>query len=360
MFKININQTTINMPRKGLSNRKSRRPAKRVARRNRRLRRPAIAQRFTVHRRLVVYPKKTSATWLDKLAWFGSVALKLFQLISNVTDDLKAITVTIASGATILLGPLDFAAVCPAAASVYTSTDREVQALRSLPYERASLPSLSVRIVPAIDVASRSGMYAAVLIPCDEVAQAISRDKVPANRFIADYDNIIKHPNAVLAPATRSITLRLNRFRPPHNILPYWTEADGYQNLYPTYALLIGFSSLAAPSTSVEDEYAVGRALFEVHLTGHLVLSEPGTVSVSMEKPGEYDSYCTNKISSTDVSKYAVRVGDRYYDVDDGSDLDLTQLPLQEGKRILAAVDRMDLLPKLRAQRLTLGDMELE
>lgn len=89
-------------------------------------------QVIPIHRRMVMYPKTTGSTWLQKLSWFGGVAFKLFTLLTGVSEDFTASTRIMSSGSTILFGPGDFAAVSPVASKLYTSSDNEVQALRYL------------------------------------------------------------------------------------------------------------------------------------------------------------------------------------------------------------------------------------
>lgn len=322
--------------------RKARKPARRPANRKRSIRTRSAPQKFTVHRRLVVYPKDTHSEWLSKLAWFGSIALKLFKLVSGVGDDLKVTSVTAAAGTAILLGPNDFASVCPAASTIYTSTDKEILALRVLPFERSSLPHIQVKIVPAVDVSVRSGMYAALLIPYDELASGTPNSGI--GKYVPDYDEIIKHPRAILAPSNRIISLSMTNNRAAHNITPKWSEEKGYANIFETNVLMVAFSSMASGVNSVDSEYNPARALFEVHLTGTLHLHEPGSLPQVSEKPADESSIVTMKLAHTDYTKIAVKFFERSWDIGVDEELDLTSIEPRDAKRVLTHFGREDLL----------------
>lgn len=281
-------------PRARGSNKK---PPASSRRRRQRVRSNGSGQSMAVHRRLAVYPKTSGLTWLDKLSWFGGIALKLFTMVVGVTDSLEAETKNTAAGSAIFLGPMDFAAVCASASSVYTSKDREVQALKVIPYERISLSRIQVKIVPSVDAGSRVGMYAAVLHPIDTLTLDADRGEAWydswTSKFNPNYDEIIRHPRAVLAPTTRSVTLNVNTGKAYRALQAAWSDAEGYHNRFPTHVLMIAFSSLAAESSRVADEYAPSRALFEVHLRGSLNLQEPCALPPVSEKPTGAPSYST-------------------------------------------------------------------
>lgn len=159
---------------------------------NRKLRRRngvSSGQVLPIHRRMVVFPKTTASSWLQNLSWFGGVVFKLFTLLTGITDDLAGTIKISSAGSTILFGPGDFASVSPVANKIYTSTDKEVQALRVLPYERGCLIGGTVRIVPSVDVGQRSGMYAAAIVPIDTLSELLASavdwpDRLsPSNNF---------------------------------------------------------------------------------------------------------------------------------------------------------------------------------
>lgn len=66
--------------------------------------------------------------------------------------------VPVGAGTVILLGAGDFASCSPFSAEVTGNNDPEVVALKALPFERAQLPHLSLKIVPSVDLGSRGGM----------------------------------------------------------------------------------------------------------------------------------------------------------------------------------------------------------
>lgn len=305
-------------------------------------------QRLRVHRRCAVYPKTTTASWLDKLSWFGSIALRIFSTIYGVTDDLDATTVITGAGTTILLGPGDFAAASIAAAPVFTATDREVQACRAIPFERCALRHLKIRIVPAVDLGSRGGMYAACIIPVDsQDANFMQSDIV--NKYSPDFDSIIKNPASRMAQVTQPLTLNISRRTRPVDVrVNGWTDTAGWMNAYPQYALIIAYSDLATNTAGAETHYRPASSLFEVHMTGDIVLFEPSELHQQSEKPSSlHESVATMKLSTSDSGNINVKFFNRSWDVKDGQ-LNLIDLPLSDAERILLHYERPDLIPKLR------------
>ena len=66
------------------------------------------------------------------------------------------------------------------------------------------MQNLSVKIVPSADKDVRGDMYAALLIKIDSVDNSIISSKKLLEKYSATYDDIIKHPNAKMAPVTCS------------------------------------------------------------------------------------------------------------------------------------------------------------
>lgn len=318
-------------------------------------------QEAKVHRRLVLYPSTTDSKWLDTLSWYGSIGLKLFSLFTSVSDDLTATTVTSGSGTVMLIGANDFAAFSPFATSLTGSSGSEVMSVRALPFERARLPHLKLKIAPSVDLGSRGGMYAAVVIRADPIDAAdLSLDYM--NRFSADYDVIIKHPNAVLSPVTKAITLSIASQAAPRDIRTEWDNNTGFDNKYPSYVLLIAFSDLASKMADVDAGYSPAKSLFEVHMVGSLQLLEPGELNVVYKSGNDTQhasSWATSKISFTNFTRRTLTAFGKSIDVDrelvqrDGT-VDIRRLPLEYGEHILTAFDRRDLLLELRAFHLSM------
>lgn len=309
-------------------------------------------QSFGVHRRLAVYPKTDGSSWLDSLAWLGSIALKAFAFVAGVGDDLSIDTTTASVGSSLMIGPATFASVCPAASSTFTATDKEVIPLRVLPYERGSLRNIKIRIVPSVDQGSRGGMYAAVILPVDQAAhaQSIAGARFP-ERFVPDYDKIIKNPRAKMAQATQVLTLSIGSNAPPHNLTATWTD-DGFINNAPSHVLMIGFSSMAAEMKSVAAEYTPSRALFEVHMYSTLLLHEPSSLPQPTDKPkgnmSDY-SFVTQKIERTDDKDINVRFFDKSWEVPFGSKPSLLTAPYHLAESITKHY-RPELLTELRVR----------
>lgn len=335
------------MPRQG---------GKKVIRRNRRVvnRRRANSKRSTnsqhlkVHRRCAVYPKTKNSTWLDKLSWYGSIALKIFRTIYGVTDTLDPVTAITGSGTTIMLGPGDFASASIAGAQVFTSTDREVVACRAIPFERGTIRRMKIRVVPSVDLGARGGMYAACVVPVDAVDSAIQLGDF-VKKFDPNFNSIVKNPSARMAQVTEPLTLHISsRARPTDIRLTAWDATLGWVNAFPQYALMIAYSDLATNTASTETHYAPASSLFEVHLTGDLVLFEPSEIQQATEKPvGMQESTSTLKLFTTDAASLNMSFYEKSWDVRP-EHMNLRHLPYRDAERILLHYDRPDLIPKLQ------------
>lgn len=309
-------------------------------------------QSLRVHRRLALFPQTDAAGWLQKLSWFGSVALKLFALAIGITDDLKAETVITASGSTMILGPGDFATHSAFATAVTTSVnDKEVKVLKTFPFERYSLTSIHAKIVPSADIQVRGGMYAALLIKIDPLdAQFIMESKSPGDlldKYSCKYDDIIKHPKAIMAPVHQPLNVRLTTNSAPRNIRIAWlSDYFGYANAYPCAALCVAFSDLASSQGQVSANYSPAKSLFEVHLNGQVAFHEPGDLVTLHNRTDPSQSACTPKIYSTQSTRVEVDIYGKKFLTSDGF-VDLKHLTLEEGRDILTLMGRLDLLEKL-------------
>lgn len=247
-----------------------------------------------VHRRLVLFPDHKNSEWLKKLQWFTGVVMKLLSVVVGLDSDGYLEDRTTSSGTTLILGPGDFASVSPYAVPVTSnSTDKEVLALKTFSFERAAIHNVHVNIVPTADASVRGGVYAALIIPIDEVdAQFVFADDNQANkntsaglvvqRYSPDYDDILKHPNAKSGPVTSPLTLSIGLRPKYHNIRSTWDDTVGYVNAFPRCALLIGFSDLAASSAASSDaNYDPSKCLFEVHLRAGISYGEPSEIVIS-------------------------------------------------------------------------------
>lgn len=327
---------------------------RRVAKLRRNHRRPNSSHTYTVHRRCAVYPKTQDTTWLDTLAWYGSIALQLVKVLYGVRDDLMTTSVITSAGSTMMLGPADFAAASPAAGQIYTDNDQEIQSCRVLPYERASLKRITVKIVPSVDLGARGGMYVAVLIPVDTVASEIfGIDYI--KRFTCDYESLVKHPDAKLAPVTKPLNLHLTMRHRPCDLNTKWDDTIGYRNCYPACALMVAYSDLADKLEAIPGEYTPNRSLFEVHLMGVVTMYEPGEMPEQHKKTNSNDSTSTLKIWNTNLTKktkverppkHIVKFFGHTWETE--GDLDLREIDINIAEKILHHYDRLDLIPKLR------------
>lgn len=323
------------------------------------------SQRLRVHRRCAVYPKTKDSSWLDKLAWYGSIALRVFKTIYGVKDNLDATTAITGAGTAILLGPGDFAAASIASAQVFTSNDKEVKACRAIPFERCALRRLKIRIVPSVDLGSRGGMYAACIMPVDTVdANYMQSDII--NKFSPDFDAIIKNPAARMAQVTEPITLSISRRTRPVDIrVNSWTDDMGWINAYPQYVLVVAYSDLATNSAGSETHYSPSSSLFEVHMTGDINLYEPSELHEQADKPGSlHESIATMKLVCSDTRNINLKFLDKSWSVPDGN-VSLLDLPIDNACQILLHYERPDLIPKLKLKSLmsspstSLADMSM-
>lgn len=263
-------------------------------------------QAISAHRRLVLYPNHANANWLSKLAWFSGVALRLFKLVVGIKDDFTADEKTTAAGSTIFLGPGDFATVSSFAVPATTtdSVDKEVKCLKAFPFERVALHQVSLKIVPSADLSVRGGMYAALVVPVDATDAQIMFNEGHAaalvKKYSSKYDDIIKHPRAKLGSVTSILNLNINLRATPHAVRVRWNNATGFVNSYPSCALLVAFSDLAASSTNVDQGYDPAKSLFEVHLNGKLTFHEPSELTSVFEKAEAENSLYTPKLLTSE------------------------------------------------------------
>lgn len=318
-------------------------------------------QSMAVHRRLVLFPQVNDSRWLQQLAWFASIALKLFSIVTGISDDLIADSANVGSGTTVILGPGDFAALSPVSVPITTSnTDKEVVCLRAFPFERARLHRVTVKIVPSVDISDRGGMYAACIVPIDQYDSTLVGNTSPEqvlNRYSCNYDDIIKNPRAKMAPVNRSLSLQLSINTKPTNIRIHWDNTLGFVNTYPCCVLTVAFSDLAAKRSSVDSNYAPNKALFEVHLTGQLQFTEPGELTVIHNSSEPSLSCYTPKLSTTNTGNINTRFFDHQFETPDGR-VDLRTIDRPVALSMLQHFNRMDLISKLDAAESAASDFE--
>nr|BDH75795.1 uncharacterized protein [Drosophila biauraria male killing partitivirus 1] len=332
---------------------KRKRNFKRVIRRSKRVATNRSSKQMAVHRRVVLFPDVTDAKWLKSLAWFASVALKLFSLITGVSDDLIGESVNVGSGSVILLGPGDFAAFSPVAIPVSTTKpDKEVKCLKAFPYERANLLAVTIKIVPSVDFGARGGMYAACLIPVDSIDSTLvgqASAKQILARYSSNYDDIIKNPRAKMGPVDKMLSLSLRLQGRGSNIRIQWDSDTGFINTYPTCALIVAFSDLAAKETAVATGYAPNKSLFEVHMTGNVVFSEPGEITIEHNTSDASMSCYTPKLLTTNSQSINTSFFNHRFETTDGR-VDLRTIDVGLARTMLEHYDRRDLIPKLLAE----------
>lgn len=278
-----------------------------------------------ISRIITAYPI-VNDDWLSKLAWAGSMALKLYKTISiNTMLDgsakLEDSSVTTNAGQVLLLGPSDFAAKSPFVISCFDS-DAAKRLTSFLTYERISLPELTVRVFPCVDVSQRAGMFAAYLQPLDYINDDVDNMLC---RFSAEYEEVIKHPNVKVGPTSRPMNLKISRRAAP--IAPCIIEGKekssmpgNYYNRDPWYVLVVAFSDLATkmPDTAA---YSTERAAFEIHLKGKLRLFNPSPVLGSLieNKTIDNESMVSERICNLDPKKTSYRFYNIRFDAKNGT-----------------------------------------
>lgn len=287
-----ISGRRINNSRRTVNNNRSRRSSK------------LAHQKISTHRRLVLYPNHADATWLSSIAWFSGVALKLLKYVVGINADFTADEKILSSGSAVFIGPGDFAAFSPFASSAdLTAPDKEVKCLKSFPFERVGLQHISLKIVPSADVSVRGGMYAALLQRIDPVDAENLIDAGKADtlsqKYVSQYEDIIKHPRAKLGPVTSTLKLDMKLDPTPHNIRVHWCDEKGFTNAFPNCVLLVAFSDMASDKRNVDLGYTPAKALFEVHMVGGLTFHEPSSLPPQQEKTADFLSLYTPKLMTT-------------------------------------------------------------
>lgn len=344
------------MPKSRISKQQIKRNVRRNRNRNskRKSVRSGSNQSVQVHRRLVMYPNTTPSSWLSSLAWFSSVALKLFNMVTGIGDDFITASSILGSGIAVFLGAGDFASHSPFAVPVVSAKkDAEVKALRTFPFERSSFKTIQVKIVPSADMGVRGGMYAASLIKLDTIdAQTIlalkgnGKAKGLVNKFSASYDDIIKHPKAVLAPVNKSISLFMKVDSSPHNIRAVWSDDLGFTNAYPCCVLSVAFSDLASAQSNIDDNYSPAKSLFEVHMKGSIQFLEPGELDVNHQENLESQSNYTAKLLTTNSKDTNLKFFNYEYEAADGK-LDIRTIDVDRATEMLRYYNKEYLIPKL-------------
>lgn len=301
-----------------------------------------------ISRVITAYPYIKS-DWLAKLTWAGSMALRLYKTISAAafiqSDSLLAdIAVTTNAGQVMLLGPADFASVSPFVISCFDN-DTAKKLTSFITYERMSLPNLSVRIFPCVDVSQRAGMYAAYLQQLDYINDTVS---IMLERFSAEYEQVVKHPNVKVGPTSKPLNLQISRRAVP--IAPFIEEGatmssmpGNYYNRDPWYVLVVAFSDLATKTAGESSAYSQERAAFEIHLKGNLKLYNPSPVNGTAiaNKTILTESMVTERISNLDPTKISYRFYNYRFEAD--ADMRVGDLDPEVLNKIDSLIDANDL-----------------
>ncbi len=216
-------------------------------------------------------PAPKSAWWLDKLQWFGSLALQLIGIFIAAVDDEKdapsfAIT---GAGTAIMISPSTFLQS--------TSIANNSQGRVMVPFEQAKLLWVKATVTPVVDASVVGGSYACALIPLDE-DQSIA--DVPT-----DFERICLQPGSVIRPMSKPVSVSWSPTLQEHSFRWHRIGDTGEHKVH-LCAFVIAFSDMALASADKggtgSHEYNPGKSGFELYFDGQISVRQPG---VSIFRP---------------------------------------------------------------------------
>lgn len=210
-------------------------------------------------------PVPKSAWWLDKLQWFGSLALQLIGIfIAAVGDDRDSASFAVTGAGTAFL-------VTPSTFLQFTSVAGKSGNKVIVPFEQARLLWLKATVTPIVDASVVGGSYACALIPLDS-NQSIA--DVPT-----DFERICLQPGSVIRPMSKPVSVSWSPTLQEHSF--QWHRiGDSEESKSHICAFVIAFSdmALAAPDKGGKDsqEYNPGKSGFELYFDGQVAVRQPG------------------------------------------------------------------------------------
>lgn len=240
---------------------------------------------LSTFRRLISYPSSghsptpgerppKSSWWLDKLEWFGSIALQLIGVMLTIAQDddlLKDGSFAITSvGTSIGISAGDLLSTSA------ISTQGE-NGECSVPYEQARILWVKAHIVPIVDTSVRGGTYAAAIVPIEThgAIEDVSHD----------FEVLSLQPGSVIRSITQPVSVSWSPTILEQGL--QWYDLNVTQNVNdsPACVLVIGFSDMALNSLdsggTKSAEYTPKKSSFEVHLEGRVEVRRPGYAVIS-------------------------------------------------------------------------------
>lgn len=256
------------------------------------------------------YPTIVSS-WLDRLSWFGSLALKLLT-IAIATSDKNSVLLYASGG----FGAWDFT-IGDLLIDTPLTFDTNNRGFKQVGYRQARINWIRCNILPSVEVANRGGNVAIAFYSLGLFSGAddmSSQDKI----LNASYEAILTLPNAKEFSASRPIYLT---YVPSDNDMNVWYDLgtasyreEDLNNLQARaiVRLVIGMRDFSlTDNQSSMSAYALNIMNFEVQLQAEILLRNPGkgyvrtkplsivdTTSIGVWAYGESDTVKLDKITA--------------------------------------------------------------
>lgn len=210
-------------------------------------------------------PAPKSSWWLDKLEWYGSLALQLLgTFISNAENDEPAFAVT-GAGTQIYITP----AFLLFNTAIASTSGNDV----SIPFEQARVTWVRITVNPIVDSSVRGGSYVGVLAP---IEPGTLKSDV-ANSF----DKLCLQPGAVVRPMTKPLSLTWSPTAHEYSTLWHQIGDTKEQPQSRIAVFSMAFSDMALakadPGGKSSLEYNPGKSGFELYIEGCVLVRRPGT-----------------------------------------------------------------------------------
>lgn len=234
-------------------------------------------------RRLIAYPSSgskpspnkpapQSSWWLDKLQWFGSLALQLIGIFIAAVEDEDTASSSFAvtgAGTAILITPSTFLQ----STSIASNHDNKV----IVPFEQAKLLWVKATVTPVVDASVVGGSYVCAIVPLD-ADQSIA--DVPT-----DFERICLQPGSVIRPMSKPVSVSWSPTLQEHSFKWHRIGDTGEKSVH-LCAFVIAFSDMALASAdkggSDSKEYNPAKSGFELYFDGQVTVRQPG---ISMFSP---------------------------------------------------------------------------
>jgi len=283
--------------RRRISHNKVRPKKKRVARSSPRTVIPSRGLNgFSAMRNFSLYPHQwvqKGTSWLDSLAKWGAVAMRIFSTF--VTVDNKHLTTTwtvtgtvqaIAFGVEDLVWSSPLREMRPASLTYIPGVGAASTYVPSLDYRQGKVNTLSVKLTCGSELAKRAGRVTLALYPLSATeAAAYQQDK--SSLVVPTYDELLLMPGAVTAPlgtvVSRTWSPKSCDYGHLINSLgqvsaPTAKDGSDLKGGAPVVVVCVGYQDMAASTADPSALYAPEEALFNVDVSANVNLRDWGTV----------------------------------------------------------------------------------